>query len=316
MCNLYRTKKVNRKIGILSRCFPIICSLFSHWWNIWHKTVDAIPFRYLASELINLQLDRRCSTFVYDEVLAVTDPNLRDLTVECPLTPTELAGVRSSNFPCLENLRLPTTDEFQFETLCEFESLRSCVVKSLQIDRESCTTSVSLTSLFVVLCTSTNFSHLLRHLPRLVYFKTNNMHTMSVFDPSELSTSFVHQNLLTLKILYFDLDNVPNLESVDLSTIVKPVLVHLSAVMDSECVLGFYGLTYEHCAQLQSLANVFPFRYLLCRLFYDQTDKNLPTVVNIRHLPLFCKHRLYIPGILADTMLSPRRTLNSHVSGE
>ena len=111
-------------------------------------------------------------------------------------------------------------------------------------------------------------------------------------------------------------DNVSNLESGDLSTIVKPLLVHLSAVMDSECVLGFYGLTYEHCAQLQSLANVFPFRYLLCRLFYDQTDKNLPTVVNIRHLPVFCKHRLYIPGILADLMLSPRTTSNGRLYGQ
>jgi hypothetical protein len=241
----------------------------------------------------------------------VTYPHLRDLTVGCRLTLTELASVQPSNFPCLESLRLPTTDGFQFETLCEFKSLRSCAVKSLQIDRESCTTSVSLTSLFVIVCTSTNFCHLLRHLPRLVNFKTNYMHAMSFFYPSESSTSFVHQNLLTLKILYFDLDNVSNLESVNLSTILKPVLV-----MDSKCVLGFYGLKNEHCAQLQHLANVFPFCHLLCRLFYDRTDKNLPTVVNIRHLPLFCKHRLYIPGILADIMLSPRTALNSYLSGE
>ena len=273
-----------------------------------------MPFRHLGSELVSLQLDRRCSSFAFDKVLTVTYPNLRELAIECCLTSTELAAVRPSNFPCLESLRLPTKDEFQFETLCEFKSLRSCVVMRLEVDRESRATSISLTSLFVIPFNSTKFFHLLRHLPRLVLFQTNTLIVIPSFDPSKLPTNFVHQNPLTVIILYFDPHKMSNLESVDISTIVELVLIHLSADMVRQFVMGFHGLTYEHCEQLQRLIYALRFRHFLCRLFYDWTDESLPTVVDVFDLPLFRNHRVCIDGIVSDLMISPKRMSNGNIS--
>jgi hypothetical protein len=202
-------------------------------------------------------------------------------------TPTQINVIRQDNFPHLEYLSLVKTRNFNFENLCQLKSLRSCEVKSLEIDDQCSCSSSSIRSLILHNCDPSNLVCLLRHLPQLTFLKVNIFWTHTLLSKFDSTAVFIHPNLSSLVLTMSDLECNPNNTKCDISDAVSSLLTYVSPYKRVRCQLTLSHISDFNFEQLQHTVTTLNFFRFSFRFFYCSESKQLPNLDHIRQLPLF-----------------------------
>jgi len=178
----------------------------NQWWDSWKNSNDVVEtLRYFASQVVCLRIDQCFSSDVLNKI-NIIDYSYVCILKLCQLNATQLDAIRAHNFPHLEHLCLVKTHNFSLKILCQFKSLHSCEMQSLDIDtKHSNLSSSSIQSMFLRQCHSRDMPILLRHFPQMIFFKVFTYVSNDFVDKSNQIINIVHPNLESFDIHVVDI---------------------------------------------------------------------------------------------------------------
>jgi hypothetical protein len=272
---------------------------FSSRWYSSQNDNDEELLQYFAFQLVSLEMDKCFSLSIVNKINLVDYPNLRILKLYDP-TPTQVDVIRQDNFPHLEYLSLIETSNFNFENLCQLKSLRSCELKSLEIDDQCSYSSSSIRSLTLHNCDLSKLVHLLRRLPELTFLKMNIFWTSTPSNKFDSTIVFIHPNLTSLNLTIFNRGSDNNDINSDISDAVSSLLTYVSPCKRVRCHLNLFDVSDFNFEQLQRTVTTLNFFRFSCRLFYLIKHTPPPDINRIRQLPLFnrLKPKFIVPDVV------------------
>ncbi|CAF1201836.1 unnamed protein product [Adineta steineri] len=258
----------------------------------WHscKNSNSIveSLRYFASQVVFLHVDESIPLDVVKEINIVNCSHLRILKL-CETTASQLDVIQAYNFPYLEHLSLVQAT-ISFEVLCQFKSLRSCELNSLEIDAKHSHLSSSIQSLALRWCHPWDMAILLRHFPQMIFFKVFIfLSNSSVHHPI---VNCVHPNMISLDIHFFDLDSSMNEVDNSKYGYISELLASISTVKRIRYCVTLVDMVNFNYEQFQCAVLKLNFVRFSCRLMWLHRFQPVPNIDCIRQIPLFNKLKL------------------------
>lgn len=206
----------------------------------------------------------------------------------CQLNATQLDAIRPHNFPHLEHLCLVGTLKFSLKILCQFKSLHSCEMQSLDIDtKHSNLSSLSIQSMFLRVCHPQDMPILLRHFPQLIFFKVFTYVFNNFVDISNPIVNIVHPNLESFDIHVLDIDSSMDETSNDKYNLVSELLTTISFDKPIRYILTLVDTRNFDFEQFQHTVRKLDFVCLSFRLMWLHKYRASPNIDCIRQIPLF-----------------------------
>ncbi len=260
----------------------------NQWWNSWKNTNDVVEtLRYFASQVICLRIDQCFSSDVLNKINIIDYSYVRILKL-CQLNATQLDAIRAHNFPHLEHLCPVKTHNFSLEILCQFKSLHSCEMQSLDIDtKDSNFSSSSIQSMFLRQCYPRDMPILLRHFPQMIFFKVLTYVSNDFVDKSNPIVNIVHPNLESFDIHVVDIGSSMDETSNDKYNLVSELLTAISFDKPIRYILTLVDTMNFDFEQFQHTVRKLDFVRLSCRLMWLHKYRASPNIDCIRQIPLF-----------------------------
>ena len=272
-------------------------SSWSHWWYSWKNSkTDVECLRYFASQIVTLRIDQYFLLDIGNQINIIDYSNIRILKL-CQLNANELDLIRADNFPHLEHLSLVKTKKFSLKALCQFKLLRSCQLRSLDIDTQDSNSS-SIQSMHIQQCFLWDVSIILRHFPEMIFFKT----CISLFnDPAVKSKPFIkflHTNLRTFRIDFLDIDCWTNDTDHDKYNDIFEFLTSISFNKHIRYYLSLINTKNFNFEQFQHIVRQLNFVHFSCRLIWLHKYQSSPNIDSIRQIPLFNQLQIIWSGAI------------------
>ena len=260
----------------------------SPWWDVWKDSSDDMfdSLRYFASQIDCLRIDENLPFNVLNQINILDYSNVRILKL-CKLDTIQCDAIRPENFPRLKHLSLEQTENFSLEVLCQFKSLHSCEIQSLNLTSEYSNLSSCIRSMFLRRCHPSDMPCLLHCFPQMTFLKICITLSTNDFETWKPTVNLVHSNMKSFDVYFLDYYFSPEETTVNKCDYVSQFLKWITFDPCIRYRLSLVNTRNFNFQQLPHILHQLRFTRLLLRFVWLSKYVSLPNIDCIRQIPLF-----------------------------
>lgn len=284
------------------------------WWDYWKNSKDIVePLRYFASQIVCLRINQCFSSDVLNQINIIQFSSVRMLKL-CQLNTSQLDAIQPHNFPYLEYLSLIETPDFSLKILCQFKTLRSCEMLSLEIDTKYSTISSSIQSMFLRHCHPREVHIYLRHFPMMISFQVMTYLSNDFADKTSPLINFVHSNLELISIHVLDVDSPNDGTNTDKYNLVSGLLTSLSFDKPIRYILTLVHTVNFDFEQFEHIVRQLDFVYFSCKMMWHHKSVTAPNIDCIRQIPAFNQLEILLdnPRVIFCRAMWRKTSISNH----